>query len=250
VRTRRGDPGAAAVFDEALELAVRTGTLQRLAPVHAARAEAAWLEGGASAARIEAEGIWELALAHRHAWHVGESAFWQQKAGAAVRLPSWAARPFALQVQGRWAEAASAWASHGCPYEEARALAEGDDAARVAALALFDRLGARPAAEALRRRMRGEGAAHVPRGPRAATRGNTFGLTNRQAEILGLISEGLSNAGIAKRLCISAKTVDHHVCAILAKLDVPSRHEAARLAASSGTTETLLRKPGEATRQR
>ncbi len=45
LRSRRGDPGAAAVLDEALDLAVRSNTLQRLAPVAAARAEAAWLEG-------------------------------------------------------------------------------------------------------------------------------------------------------------------------------------------------------------
>ena len=45
LRTRRGDPGAAAALDEALELAAQTGTLQRLAPVRAARAEAAWLDG-------------------------------------------------------------------------------------------------------------------------------------------------------------------------------------------------------------
>src|SRR6185503_1505523 len=43
VRARRGDPGAAKALDEALELAARTETLQRLAPVHAARAELAWL---------------------------------------------------------------------------------------------------------------------------------------------------------------------------------------------------------------
>ena len=43
LRTRRGDPGAAAALDEALELAAGTQTLQRLAPVRAARAEAAWL---------------------------------------------------------------------------------------------------------------------------------------------------------------------------------------------------------------
>ena len=42
VRVRRGDPGASDVLDEALALSLGTGTLQRLAPVHAARAERAW----------------------------------------------------------------------------------------------------------------------------------------------------------------------------------------------------------------
>jgi hypothetical protein len=49
VRTRRGDPGVGAVLDEALELARPTETLQRLAPVRAARAEAAWLAGAGKA---------------------------------------------------------------------------------------------------------------------------------------------------------------------------------------------------------
>ncbi|HMK85105.1 MAG TPA: LuxR C-terminal-related transcriptional regulator, partial [Steroidobacteraceae bacterium] len=57
-------------------------------------------------------------------------------------------------------------------------------------------------------------------------RGNRFGLTRREAEILGLLSEGLRSASIAKRLFVSPKTVEHHVSAILAKLGVSSRAEA------------------------
>jgi hypothetical protein len=48
-----------------------------------------------------------------------------------------------------------------------------------------------------------------------------------------LIAEGLRNAEIGDRLFISAKTVDDHVSAILGKLDVRTRVEAARLAAST-----------------
>ena len=51
LHTRRGEPDAATVLDEALELAIRTDTLQRLAPVRAARAEAAWLAGDHAASR-------------------------------------------------------------------------------------------------------------------------------------------------------------------------------------------------------
>jgi DNA-binding NarL/FixJ family response regulator len=107
-------------------------------------------------------------------------------------------------------------------------LADGDHDAQVAALEIFDRLGARPAADALRRKMQAAGAP-VPRGPRSATRENPYGLTARQADILRLLAEGLSNAEIAARLHLSPKTVEHHVSAVLAKLDVGSREEAAEL---------------------
>ena len=56
---------------------------------------------------------------------------------------------------------------------------------------------------------------------------NSAGLTPRQVDVLGLLVEGLSNAEIAARLTLSAKTVDHHVQAVLRKLGVASRGQAA-----------------------
>ena len=51
-------------------------------------------------------------------------------------------------------------------------------------------------------------------------------LTPREAEILGLIAEGMSNKVIARRLGISAHTVKYHLEAVFAKLAVNSRAEA------------------------
>ena len=55
------------------------------------------------------------------------------------------------------------------------------------------------------------------------------GLTEREAQVLELIGEGLSNKQIGERLFISAKTASVHVSAILRKLGASSRTEAVYL---------------------
>jgi DNA-binding CsgD family transcriptional regulator/predicted ATPase len=235
VRARRGDPDVAVAPDEALALAEQTAALQRLAPVRAARAEAAWLAGDRAAARAEARAAFALAEHHRHAWHLGELGFWRWRAGDLDAPPPGAATPFALQIAGDWAGAAAEWERLGCPYEAARALADADDEAAVRrALAEFERLSARPAAAAAGRRLRDLGARSIPRGPRAATRANPAGLTPREVEIARLLAVGLRDAEIAARLSLSAKTVGHHVSAVLTKLGARGRAEAAGAATRLG----------------
>lgn len=59
-------------------------------------------------------------------------------------------------------------------------------------------------------------------------------LTEREIEILRLIAKGLSNADIADRLFLSEGTVRNHVSAILAKLGVSDRTQAAVIAIQHG----------------
>ena len=70
----------------------------------------------------------------------------------------------------------------------------------------------------------------MPRGPRPRTRENRAGLTRREFEVLTLLAAGLRNAQIAERLVVSERTIDHHVSAILRKLDARTRGEAAATA--------------------
>jgi len=76
--------------------------------------------------------------------------------------------------------------------------------------------------------------ASVPRGPRPATRANPAELTARELDVLRLLVEGKRNAEIAADLVVSRRTVDHHVSAILRKLGVRSRSEAALAAVERG----------------
>jgi DNA-binding CsgD family transcriptional regulator len=234
LRVRRGDPGAEQALDEALRLVGEPGTLQRLAPVRAARAEWAFARGDRAAVAAEVAAALPLAQAKRHPWFVGELACWGWRAGTIATAPDGCAEPYALEMAGRWREAAAAWQRLDCPYEQARALAEGDSGAQQQALAIFDRLGAAPAAEALRRRLREAGVRGVARGARESTRAHPCGLTTAEMKVLRLMAEGLRNAEIAARVHRSVRTVDHHVAAVLAKLGTDSRQEAVRRAEREG----------------
>ncbi len=233
LRARRGDPEVWAPLDEALALARRTGHLQRLWPVAAARAEAAWLDGRPTAEIDTLEEVYAEACRLAHPWAIGEIGFSLWRAGTVDEVNG-AAEPYARHVAGRPAEAARAWAALGCVYEQAAALADSaDDADQQAALATFERLGARPAARRLADRRRAAGRS-VPRGPNAATKGNPGGLTDRETEVVRLVAAGCTNAEIGARLHITTKTAGHHVSNVLAKLGVRSRAEAVAAALGAG----------------
>ncbi|MCO4254221.1 response regulator transcription factor [Pseudarthrobacter cellobiosi] len=95
------------------------------------------------------------------------------------------------------------------------------------ALAAFDEAGASGLADKAAALLRALG------GP-ARTGPKALGLlSRREREVLALLAEAMTNAEIADRLFISAKTAEHHVSSILAKLQLRSRGEAAALALRS-----------------
>ena len=66
-----------------------------------------------------------------------------------------------------------------------------------------------------------------------------MGLTARQAEVLALMAEGLSNPEIADRPFISSRTAEHHVSAILSKLSAATREEAVGIADELGVLASI-----------
>lgn len=67
-----------------------------------------------------------------------------------------------------------------------------------------------------------------------ATIDDTFGLTDRETEVLRAMASGMNNAEIAQSLYISRSTVKFHLANILDKMRVETRAEAIVLAAKSG----------------
>jgi DNA-binding CsgD family transcriptional regulator/tetratricopeptide (TPR) repeat protein len=226
ILARRAEPGVWEHMDEAAVLADRTGEPQQIVPVRLTRAEAYWLEGKADEARREAELAHDVA-ARSDPWDRGAVAVWLLRTGS-LRVPQGEfPEPYRLELDGDLAEAARAWTELGCRYEAGLALsgAAGEPELRDA-LSILTGLGALPAARIVRQGLRRLGVRSLPAGPRAATREHPSGLTLREREVLALVCAQHTNAEIAAKLFISVKTVGHHVSAILAKLNVPSRSAA------------------------
>ncbi len=235
IRGRRGEAGAWELLDEALAAAQRLGEPLWIVAVRAARAELRWISGQPDLAAAEAREGYECGLGRTDPWLLGSVATWlsrlEQASGVAAELPE----PVALEAAGNWEDAAAAWERLGRPYDAALArLGSQDEATLRKALAALDELGAQATAAAARRRMKTLGIRAIPRGPRPATRAAPSGLTAREREVLALLSEGLPDREISRRLFISERTVHHHVSAVLAKIGVSSRTAAAREAARMG----------------
>ncbi len=246
---RTGEPDAPARLERSIDAMLRHEVEIWFISTAAARAEAAWLDGDLDRLHAHARAGLEQTLAVGDRWRTGELAAWLRR--AAGRDPTTPADPYDLhqhldprdlpapyehELAGRWREAGQAWAALGCPYDRALALTAGDDAALTEALAIFETLGARAAAERVRTMLRDRGVRGVPRGPMPRTRDDPLNLTARERQIFDLLRQGASNAAIAAQLHRSERTIEHHVSALLRKLGVRGRVELmARFAGGAGT---------------
>ncbi|HEU5266940.1 MAG TPA: LuxR C-terminal-related transcriptional regulator [Jatrophihabitans sp.] len=230
ISMRRGETAAHAMLLDVHRRAADSCDSDRIARVALALAEEAWLHGDLARARATIDDVL-AGRRHQLTRHLGGQLIsWQARLGGRPATPAGTPREWALQIAGKWQEAAAAWAAVDRPYDRALALFEvGTAPALTAAFEILDRLGARPAAARAAAALRDRGE-RVPRGLRPTTRANPAGLTAREVEVLQLVAAGLTNAEIADKLFIADKTVEHHVSRVLGKLGVASRREAARAA--------------------
>lgn len=225
VPMRRGEQYDRAWFERAVDLAGLLEEPNRWLAVYAALAEQEWTTGQPDA-RLDRPVVAGLLASSEasSAWSAGNLAVWLTRLGRPVADVGAVAEPYRLALDGRPRDAASWWHRAGDPFAEAMALADvPDEEERLRAVKQLDRLGAVGTADRVRSDLRRDGVAAVPQRPRTSTRANPAGLTNRQLDVARLAARGLSNSEIASRLFISPKTVDHHVSAVLAKLDLPGR---------------------------
>lgn len=229
---RQGSADASRWLALAARHAAQADVLEWLVPTGLAHIEQAWLTGDHSWAGSYPELL--LARTNRPGMLVqrGELLVYLRRLGRPSSPFPGVPEPYASALRGDWRSAADAWLAEGDVYEHAIELAaSGEVEPALSALTTLDRLGAKPALAMVRGRLRDLGVARLPRRPQPGTLTNPAGLTDRQLEILGLVEAGLSNAEIAQRLVVSPRTVDHHVSAILRKLGVHTRREAAAKAA-------------------
>jgi len=230
LQTRRGRPEALGTLERARASVAEVDDLCFNSLVAAALVENMWLTGAFEPDRLRNfKEILDETVRLEHVWNAGRLAIWLWKLGEISEVPDGIPEPFRLIMAGDPLKAAQLWKQLGYPYEHAIALSHGETPDRLGALEILETLGATAVAAKLRGELRADGV-FIPRGRAHATRRHPMGLTAREDEVLALLAEGLSNGEIADRLFVSPRTVEHHVAAVMRKLNAPSREEAVAVA--------------------
>lgn len=229
IRLARGEADAAvALLDRQLSLISRSGLLA--VPLLAQLVEAQLATGDDERARAAAAELESLAA------QTGNARVTAVATAATGRVALATKTPDAIELLQRGAEL---FGRLRMPYEEARtrldlaaALRSKEGVLAVveaqAALQAFDRLGARHESDRATALLRDLGVG-------GRTGPKNFGLlTEREQEVLRLVAQGLTNREIGNRLFLSTKTVEHHVGAVLQKLAVKTRTEAAAALSRAG----------------
>jgi DNA-binding CsgD family transcriptional regulator/tetratricopeptide (TPR) repeat protein len=238
IRARRGEADVFDVLDAGVEAAEGVDETEYISLVRLARAEAHWLAGDEASARSDLASL-RARITPLDYLEDAHLSMWERRLLGVASSASPAPGPWATSLVGEHAAAAVHWQRLGCEYDAALALFDSDcDEHLRDAVSRFESLGAHAAARRTRQKMKELGHRAVRTGARASTRRHPLGLTRREDEVLGLLSEGLTNEQIAGRLVLSTRTVDHHVSAVLTKLGVGSRGAATAQARRLGLVPT------------
>jgi DNA-binding CsgD family transcriptional regulator/tetratricopeptide (TPR) repeat protein len=235
VRMRQGHADGLTLLEDGLAMALPTRELQRIAPFALSLAEYAWLQGDVAGIGRALAFLDGLAGRDANAWDRGDCAIWRHRAGEDLRaVADTMAPPYAAEMRGDIDAAAKCWLDIGDPYSAALALAQSpvEDAQAhwSEAIEIFTSLGAEPAVRKLRNDARALGVRGIRRGQYGSARENEFGLTKKELDVLRLLVAGKTNQEISAQLVRSAKTIEHHVSAVLGKLGARNRAEAASIA--------------------
>lgn len=234
VRMKRGGEDVMTLIDEAKAIAYEAMELQRIIPTFLAMMEYEWITGK----KVVDDDALADALATitrlRKFRKKSRLYFWLRKTGKEHLFPVGGYEDGGENYTGDIVKDVGLWKEWGCPYEEALSLFEGNEKDKRKAIEMISALGGTAVYEKLKRDMRVSGIKNLPRGKRKSTLANVAHLTGRELDVLQLLKEGLKNREIAGKLFISSKTVDHHISAILFKLEADTRAKAVNEAIHRG----------------
>jgi ATP/maltotriose-dependent transcriptional regulator MalT len=228
IAMREGDfKKAKELNTEIRDAAMATKEIQRILPLVTSELEFGWLTGEVIDQNLLSEVESKFFSTKNNSWFYTEYAYWKRRVGS---LPDEDVNnfltPLKLEFAGDWKAASLAWEKIGCPYEQALALMDGTEESQNEGMRILNNLKATGTINHYRRKLNLKSPKPATKGPRESTLNNPGQLTDRQIDILKLLHVGLQNKEIAEKLFISPKTVDHHISAILTKLEVSSRTKA------------------------
>jgi DNA-binding CsgD family transcriptional regulator len=224
IKMRRGEEDAAPLLLEANTKAFEAMELQRILPVLAGLLEYEWITGKCLVENEMLMCAINMLQQTDGEYNGNEFVFWVLRARQRFSFEGFSGE-HKEYLKNMWLKN-ERFKTSGSSYEQAIRLFEGNPANKKQGIMMVHHLGASAVYDKMKLEMRSSGIKGIPRGMRKTTQSNPAYLTDRELEVLYLLKESMQNKEIASRLFISVKTVDHHISAILLKLNTKSRTKA------------------------